>query len=414
MSNIERGILRKVVIAHESPDAHIGAKVGGAAAVALNQSREMHRMGRSVELIGPQNGGKGNLDIPHELFSMPETTNNDELLTVYRRDPWMSYWEKVLKSPDSEGECDVYGHYYVTGAIMSELNGSIRGRRLYMGHSWDRVVQQMDPGRTITPTRAKAEDSILASSDTIIVSTDAEKQMIARDYQSSINGGQKAILDKIHVVPLGVDEKGFAPENLARKRQEWRRRLLGHFFDNTLNFYMVGRIAPQKNQLMAIEAFAEVLKTDPKLNISLSVFGGPLEGDYYRMIEDFLVDQPGYIQDRVKFHGVMDADVIHAVGDVFLGPSVWETFFLAAAEAMASRKPTIISNKPILREVVGEGSLFVDETNMEDIAFNIRTMAIDRAFRQHSSSYNFNRAWERYTWEKSARRLDEVWQRLRQ
>ena len=414
MSHIERDIPRKVVIAHESPDAHIGAKVGGAAAVALNQSREMHKMGRSVQLIGPRNGGKGALDIPHELFEMPEVTSNDELLDVFRSsDKWMTYWQKALQ-PEEEKECDIYGHYYVTGGIMSELNGSIKGRRLYMGHSWDKVVERMDPGRVITPTRAKAEASILANSDAVVVSTDAEKHMIAQDYQQSIPGGQKAILDKIHVVPLGVDEKVFAPENLARNREEYRGKLL-KFLKNTLNFYMVGRIAPQKNQLLAIEAFTEALKTDPKLNVSLSIFGGTLEDNrYYDVVRKYLLEQPAYIQAKVKFHDVMPADIAHAVGDVFLGPSVWETFFLAAAEAMASRKPTIVSDKPILREVVGGGSLFVDETNAADIAFNIDKMATDERLRQCSSDYNFNRAWKRYTWEKSARRLDEVWQGLRQ
>jgi len=413
MSYLERDVLRKVVIAHESPVARIGAKVGGAAAVALNQSREMHRMGRNVKLIGPRNGGRGTLDIPHELFQMPESTSNEQLLTALKSDEWMSYWEKVFR-PDAESqECDVYGHYFVAGDIISQMNGSIRGRKLYMGHSWDRTVRRMDPSRKITPLREKAENSILNNADTVIVSTDAERCMVAEDYQDAVSGGQKAILDKIHVVPLGLDADTFKPEHLARNRQEHRESLLGPELGKTLNFYMVGRIAPQKNQLMAVQAFAETLMADRNLNISLSIYGGPLEGKYYDRIEEFIATQPEEIRRRLKFHGVQDANVAHAVGDVFLGNSVWETFFLAAAEAMASGKPTIISDKPILREVAGEGSLYVKETDVMDTATKIHRMATDEEIRRYSSTYNFNKAWQQYTWEKSARRLDEVWQTLR-
>lgn len=412
MTYIESGIPRKVLIAHESPDAQIGGKVGGAAAVALNQSREMHRMGRNIELIGPKNGGVGKLDIPHQLFSIPETSHNDELLETLRNDVWMSFWEQTLRT-DENGECDVYGHYYVAGGIMSEMNGAINGKKIYMGHSWDRTIQRMDPNRTTSNTRGKAEVSILKHADAIVTSTEAERQMIALDYQDSVPSGRKEILGKIHVVPLGVDSSSFSPENLAKKRQEHRGKLLKGL-GNSLNFYMVGRIAPQKNQLNAVRAFTEMLKAESGLDVSLSIYGGPLDNNkYYDLLRQYIATQPEEIQNRIIFHGVQDADIAHATGDVFLGNSVWETFFLAGAEAMASGKPTIVSDKPILREVAGEGSLYVDETDISDTASKIHRMATDEEIRQYSSTYNFNKAWQQYTWKKSARRLDEVWKSLR-
>jgi glycosyltransferase involved in cell wall biosynthesis len=403
---------RKVFIAHESPDAHFGGKVGGAAEVALQQSHEMHKMGRDVRLIGPQNGGPSRLVMPNTLFKVPELATNDALLEEFKSDKWMSFWKKSLSGDNGE-ECDVYGHYYVAGDIMNQMNGTIKGRRVYMGHSWDRSVAQMDPDRKITTVRDAAELSILKTSDLIVTSTNAEKQSIAQAYGQAVDGGTQAILNKVRVVPLGVDSEKFSSLNIAEMRKETRSKLIPEELRDSLVFYMVGRVAPQKNQLHAMQAFAEVAK-DPKLNISLSLFGGPLEDNpYLDEIREFISTLPPHVQQRIRFHGIVDGEIAHAVGDVFLGPSVWETFFLAGAEAMYAGRPTILSDKPILREVGGQGSLYVDETKVESIGGAIHTMATNQAARAFSSSENFKKATINYTWKASAKHLDEAWKGLR-
>jgi hypothetical protein len=408
----ERFPPRQVFIAHESPDAHFGGKVGGAAAVALHQSTELHRMGRHIKIIGPQNGGPSRLTIPNSLFHLPEAVGNDELLEKLTSDEWINTWQQTL---NSEGEeCDIYAHYFVAGAIMNKLGSSIEGRKIFMGHSWDRSVQKMDPDRHITIVRNAAEIAILNNSDMIITSTDAERRSIAKLYGSDIAGGEQAILDKISVVPLGVDSLVFSKDNLQRKRKEFREKILPNELQNSLVFYMVGRIAEQKNQLTSIAAFADVAR-DTSLDISLSLFGGPLENNlYYNQINEFIQTLPKHIQRKIIFHGVVDAEVAHAVGDVFLGPSTWETFFLAAAEAMYSGKPTILSDKPILREVGKDGSLYVDETDIATISTAIHSMATQPNFRRYSAAENTAVATSNYTWTKSATELDHAWRQLRQ
>lgn len=405
--------IRKIVIAHESPDAHFGAKVGGAAKVALEQSKALHRMGRPIKLIGPSNGGNGaGLMIPHELFNMPQAASNDELLRFYKEsDEWMSFWQgKFRVSPEG----DVYGHYFVAGGIMSEMNGDIKGNRIYMGHSWDRVVNQMDPKRASAPIRSAAEKSILNEAHAVIVATEAERQILAKSYQDVVIGGKQVILNKTFVVPLGIDSDKYSPENIAEKRKEWRNKLLPEDLRSSLNFYMVGRIAPQKNQLNAVKAFCEAIRKTGDRNLTMSIFGGPLDNNtYYNELKEFIKTQPEYIQRRILFHGVVDGEIAHAVGDIFVGPSIWETFFLAAAEAMASGKPTIISDKAILKEVAGKGSIFVSDSKIDKIADSIAIMATNPDFRSFSSQYNKKRAWKNFTWGKSAQTLDDVWNKLK-
>lgn len=392
-------------ILHEPAFAQPGGTTGGAALVARMQAETLSNRGKEVRVISPKpNGDAIHPTIPHEFFDKPEVPN-EQLLQEFQSDRWTDYFHDMF------GGCRVgavYAHYFVAGGIMADFKSNGLGHVpfIYMGHSWDRVVRTMDGDRSMSPLRSQAEFNILERADALIVATNAERRLLASKYGNDFSRGEYGILEKTHVVPLGVDKKIFNPANIERLRRERRTSLVPDEIRDSLNFFILGRISPQKRQLEAVEAFSEVAK-DPALNISLSIFGGPLTGDYYKEIKDYVNGQPAEVRERVLFHGVHPAEVAIAAGDVFLGPSSWETWFLALTEAAASGKPTIVSDKPILREVAGEGSLYVGDRDINSIAQAIHKMATDFRFRQYSASYNAYRAAE-YTWQNSASMLESV------
>jgi glycosyltransferase involved in cell wall biosynthesis len=106
----------------------------------------------------------------------------------------------------------------------------------------------------------------------------------------------------------------------------------------------VGRLTEQKNQDVLIRALARVP------SVRLVVAGdGPERSDF-----DALAAQLG-VADRLHLLGdVTRADVadLLAAADLFVFPSAWETFGLAAVEAAMAGVPVVAADLPVLREVL--------------------------------------------------------------
>jgi glycosyltransferase involved in cell wall biosynthesis len=396
-----------MAIFHESPTAPLGGKVGGAAGVVAEQSTRLHDMGKEVKVVAPKPNGAGTaIEHPHfptHLFDPLSVHDNDEMLAGEPHDKLTD----ILKKEKNGGT--VYAHYFVAGGIAAEIaqaaNNGDRNPFIYMGHSWDRVNLHMDPHRKITPVRAKAEALILEQTDRIIVATQAEARLLAKSYNDILP--EEDIMDKTRVVPLGVDHQIFNPYNKAQKRETARKHYLPEDLQNSLAFYMLGRISQQKNHANAISAFAEVIHADPKLDLSLLIAGGPLKGEYYDRIQEQMRQYPEEVTRRIKWLDRQEAIHVVSAGDVFLGPSEWETWFLALSESQAVGNPTIVSDQSILREVGGAGTIYTDPYDIDSIARSIYNMATDPQMREEAGRMNYCRA-QHYTWENSANTLHGI------
>jgi glycosyltransferase involved in cell wall biosynthesis len=67
------------------------------------------------------------------------------------------------------------------------------------------------------------------------------------------------------------------------------------------------------------------------------------------------------VEDRVRFTGELKEIEVAAIldqADLFLLPSLYESFCLAAVEAMQHGLPVVASELPCLREVLGDTQLF--------------------------------------------------------
>ena len=106
----------------------------------------------------------------------------------------------------------------------------------------------------------------------------------------------------------------------------------------------VGRLTDQKNQGVLIRALARV--PDARLVIAGD---GPERADYAELAAELGVT------DRLHMLGdVTRADVadLLAAADLFVFPSTWETFGLAALEAVIAGVPIVAADLPVLREVL--------------------------------------------------------------
>lgn len=146
--------------------------------------------------------------------------------------------------------------------------------------------------------------------------------------------------ERVRLLSRAVDSQQFDPAHRdAALRESWG------IDDNGFAAIYVGRIAPEKNLGLAVQAFRRLQKRRPKARFVL-VGDGPSREKLAHENPDFL------------FCGVQrGADLARhfASGDLFLFPSRSETFGNVTLEAMASGVATVAFDYGAAREYVRDG-----------------------------------------------------------
>ena len=155
--------------------------------------------------------------------------------------------------------------------------------------------------------------------------------------------------ENLHVFGRGVDTEQFAPA--------WRsadlRRAWGCGADDLVALY-VGRIAAEKNLTLALAGFRALQQTCPTARFVL-VGDGPERQTLQRQHPD-LIFAGARVGAELAAH--------YASGDLFLFPSLTETFGNVVTEAMASGVPVIAFDYAAAREYLRSG------VNGVTVAFN--------------------------------------------
>jgi len=169
---------------------------------------------------------------------------------------------------------------------------------------------------------------------------------------------------KYTVIHNGIDADAFARDD--RRRDELRRRWGVGPEEILLAF--AGRLDRQKNVALFLEAASRLRQR--RQDIRVVVAGDGADGEAVRRF----VDGPAAAWARwLGF--TEDVPGLLSAADVYVQPSRWEGFGLAAAEAMAAGLPVVATRVPGLAEVVADGvtGYLVDS---EDAA--ALTAALDR------------------------------------
>lgn len=188
--------------------------------------------------------------------------------------------------------------------------------------------------RTLVPTRAVAE------------------QLEARGFA------------RLGIWPRGVDTARFHPGY----RSPALRETMGAR-DNSLVVAYVGRIASEKGIDVAVDAMREVRRYAPD-----SVFALAGDGPALRSIRRAAPP-------HTYFAGRLSGDALsafYASADVFVFPSVTDTFGNVLLEAMASGLAVAAADVPQSREVLGESGIFAQPGNVRAFAAAILRCYWDR------------------------------------
>jgi alpha-1,6-mannosyltransferase len=208
-------------------------------------------------------------------------------------------------------------------------------------------------------------------------------------FALSANGGltklQSLGLDRIEVVPLGVELGDFSP---ARRDPQLRRKL-GIADDQPLLVY-AGRLDREKRAQLLVDAFALLPR---ELGAQLVLIGdGPLRATI-RELGDPRIHAPGYVRDRSELARWL------ASADVYVSGMADETFGVSIVEAQASGLPVVgVAAGAMVDRVVPEIGRLGPIDDAEAMARNILDVwgsnrsAMGEIAQHHARQYSWDRS----------------------
>jgi glycosyltransferase involved in cell wall biosynthesis len=249
-------------------------------------------------------------------------------------------------------------------------------RRLEMEHA-ETAWQRFSTGRWYAFTKMQTR---VATRMTRVLT-------VSQNSNKDIHADHKVPLDRMNVVPVGVDQNLFRP--LPDVERVKGRLITTASADVTM-----------KGLRYLLEALAK-LRTERQ--VELVVIGRLKEGGPSART----IDELG-LRDAVTFiTGVTEQRIIELYSEAELAvvPSLYEGFSLPAIEAMSCGVPLVATTGGALPEVVGndgETALLVEPGDSDALAARIRTALDDPELRARIGTAGRQRVIDRWTWRHTA------------
>ncbi len=223
---------------------------------------------------------------------------------------------------------------------------------------------------------------------------------------------QRAVRELERLVPLrvrpsvvycGIDREVFCPAKRVARRDEARGRF--GLTEETLALLLIGNGWRGKGIYCLLSAASQL----KDLAIELIVVGRDERAPFEKMARELGIHERVHLLDSSP-----DVMQFYAACDVYVGPSLYDTFALPVAEAMACGLPVIASRHTIAPEIMrhGESGLILEEPeSAEELAGLIRQVACDSDLRQRLGE-DAARAVTEFTWDRNAAEIKKLFEQV--
>lgn len=216
--------------------------------------------------------------------------------------------------------------------------------------------------------------------------------------------------DKIAVVPNGVNQEIYHNRYTETEVEQVKKKynIEGPYF------LFLGTLEPRKNIEGMIKAYAELYhrtEAAKRADLPKLVLAGG-KGWMYDTI--FQKVRELSLEKQVIFTGYIEspeAPVLMKGATAFVFVSFYEGFGMPPLEAMACGTPVISANCTSLPEVIGDAGILADPYSVTEMSQAMEKIWLNEEMREELRQKGMERA-QTYTWEKSARMLEEVYREL--
>jgi glycogen(starch) synthase len=223
---------------------------------------------------------------------------------------------------------------------------------------------------------------------------------------SEVFGSLQTPLDKVRVVPNGVDPSRLRCTDTAKELAAFRRRWAAP--EERIIFF-VGRRVREKGLEVLVDSMPEVVAAHPEAKF---IVAGGGYADHLRARAASLG-----LGHKLVFTGfVSEADLprLYAIADVAAFPSLYEPFGIVALEAMAAGAPVVTSDIGGFREVVrhGETGLHTWANNPHSLAWGIHEVLSNPELAARLRREGMKEVRSRYNWDGIAEATISVYQEV--
>jgi glycosyltransferase involved in cell wall biosynthesis len=124
--------------------------------------------------------------------------------------------------------------------------------------------------------------------------------------------------------------------------------------------------------------------------------------------EDSALARQPEVAAAVRFVGPLSREQtarLYLDSDVFVFPSLTESFGFPMAEAMSCGLPVVASDTPVNREVCGDAAVYFSPLDPEDLARQVRQVASDASLRQRLGTRGREKARSEFGWYRHVQRI---------
>lgn len=172
--------------------------------------------------------------------------------------------------------------------------------------------------------------------------------------------------------------------------------------DEAIIYFFVGRLEPRKGVQFLLQAIPQVVKVLPEARFVIvgKDLGDPLSRKSYRACFEEFADPAS--QKATTFLGFVKRQMLEQLYtecDVFVAPSLYESFGLVHLEAMAYSKPVVAFRTGATPEVVDEGrtGLLVEPGDIEGLANALIRLGQERTTREALGNAGRHRAQTKFS-----------------
>jgi len=377
---------RKIRIAQVCPFVY--PVIGGMEEHVLQMSEELVRRGYDVTILTSNLEGKRKIKNKRELINGIKV---ERFNAWFRIGEFASFWPgflwKLLKEKYDIIQAHSYRHPHAWLSLIAKIRGS---KIIYSTHSsfiprelkplWIKVLYYLYD-LIIAPLTLPLYDKV------ILLTPDGKGNFLRMGVK------EKNLVVQPNGVPLESFDK--INRNQFRKKQGIKGKMV----------LFLGQLYKLKGPQFLIECI-------PKINSNATfVFVGPDFRGYKKEL-DLMIKNLG-VSDKVKFIGKLTGKekiAAYAACDLFVMPSMSESFGIVLLEAMAQGKAIVAAKSPGPNYLIKEGvnGFLVDYGNVAAMSEKIDNLLSNKALAEKIGTHNRAKA-RQFTWDKVINTTEEIY-----
>ena len=391
-----------IISYHTCPENKLGSKDSGGLNIYLHEiSNELGTKGHTVDIFTRRHDISDPLEIEINNNSKVVHLNAGDLAEEkHKMHNYIDMFTSNLINYVDEQNLQydlIYSNYWMSGIVGKLISEKLKIPHIITFHTMGLTKRSVNYLENESDFRIDSELDLIKKSDAIVVPTYQEKENLILNYKSE---------NDIYIVSPGGDLEKFKSKNKYKSREK-----LG-LSQTSKILLSVGRLEPIKGYDVLINALS-FLNISDDFDVRLLIIGGDSKSQNELERLNSLKLKHG-LSNQVNFLGAIDHDelpIYFSAADVFLMPSAYETFGIAALEASACNLPVIAPQVGGLKSVVKHGQTGFLSVNKspESLTHYLEILLNNKPLRElfgvNSRLHAMN-----YSWGKSSKDLISVFE----